>query len=447
MSRMFQSVATVLFVIFAIAGYTLVSSNTAWATTNDQIQIGTYNLEFFTDLNPSTGAWCEQHTRHTVANIKALASFIDSLDIEVLALQEVEDAAALDLLLKYMPAGKYSYIISHQKNQCQRVAVLYQPKKVSLTYKKEIPLNPPGHHLLRNGLVVYGKVLPNGFDFTLVVIHLKAYPDPKSRATRYEQLKMLGDWVANYLKNPNNDPDLILAGDFNDQLLTDKYAFSLLNEGMGLKDLDQDAPDKTCTPDGRYYTDPIDHIIISPNAENEYTGTTTLDNYFTDSTLPYRESYSDHCILWSDFSVSDLDGPIVAQPPLQTGSTLTCSDLKPGDVIIYKLMVNAPGRYEIPNEYFTLLNTTTHIVDLRGITLADEQSSWTIPSNMTDAVIGPGETWTVYGSTYNPTSSTRGIALRNSGETVFLLCGNKILDQWTYPRARVEGVPIIRPGY
>ena len=444
MNRIFRSVA-IIFVHLSMLEFVLFPSDTTWATTNDQIQIGTYNLEFFTDLNPSTGSWCEQHTQHTVANIKALASFIYSLDIEVLALQEVENASALNLLLGYMPAGKYDYIISHQKDQCQRVAVLYQPKKLSLTYKGEIPLNPPGHHLLRNGLVVYGKFVSGGFDFTLVVVHLKAYSDPKSRATRYEQLKLLGDWVTSYLNNPNNDPDLILAGDFNDPLLTDKYAFSLLSEGTELRDLDQDAPDKTCTPDGRYYTNPIDHIIISPNAENEYTGTTTLDNYFTDSALPYRESYSDHCVLWSDFSTSDLDGPIAAQPP--KGSTLTCSNLHPGDVIIYKLMVNAPGRYEIQNEYFSLRNVTNHAVDLRGITLADEQSSWTIPSSMTDAVIGPGETWTVYGSTYNPTSSTRGIALRNSGETVSLLCGNRILDQWTYPKAKIEGVPIVRPGY
>ncbi len=150
---------------------------------HNKIQIGTYNLDFFTDLDPSTGAWCEQHTKHTEANIKALALFIDSLDIEALALQEVEDEAALDKLLKYMPVGKYKYIVSHQEGQCQRVAVLYQPEKVSLTYEEEIPLNPPGHSKLRDGLVVDGKVLPDGFDFTLVVVHLKAFFDSESKVT------------------------------------------------------------------------------------------------------------------------------------------------------------------------------------------------------------------------------------------------------------------------
>jgi len=445
MNRIFRSAMLVLFVLVVVAACALFPSNSSWGATSDQIQIGTYNLEFFTDLDPSTGAWCEQHTKHTAANIKALAAFIDSLDIEVLALQEVEDAKALDMLLSYMPANKYAYIVSRQADQCQRVAVLYQPKKVSLTYAEEIPLNPPGHHYLRDGLVVNGKVLPDGFDFTLVDVHLKAYFDAESEATRDQQLHMLGSWVDKYLANPSNDPDLILAGDFNEHLLTNTYAFSLLDNDLELRDLDQDSANKACTPNGKYYSDPIDHIIISPNAQNEYEGTTTLDNYFTNSTLPLRESFSDHCVLWSDFSTSDLDGaPAIGELP-PTPPDQSCSSLHQHDVIIYKLLVNAPGRtskQEIPNEYFTLKNTSSHTVNLRGMTIGDEQASWTIPA---DTILAPGETWTVYGSTYNPTGYSQGIALRNTGETVYLMCNNIFIDLWTYPGGSPEGFPITRP--
>jgi hypothetical protein len=44
--------------------------------------------------------------------IEEMAQFLDSLDLEVLALEEVEDAEALDLLLSFMPPGKYAYIVS-----------------------------------------------------------------------------------------------------------------------------------------------------------------------------------------------------------------------------------------------------------------------------------------------------------------------------------------------
>jgi endonuclease/exonuclease/phosphatase family metal-dependent hydrolase len=71
--------------------------------------------------------------------------------------------------------------------------------------------------------------LPDGFDFTLVVVHLKAYSDPRSTSIREEELSLLGQWVQTYLDDPENDRDLIIAGDFNEHLLTNKKAFSLLD--------------------------------------------------------------------------------------------------------------------------------------------------------------------------------------------------------------------------
>jgi hypothetical protein len=132
------------------------------------------------------------------------------------------------------------------------------------------------------------------------------------------------------------------------------------------------------------------------------------------------------------------------------GKLPTCDEWQPGDVIIAKLLVNAPGstsKAEIPNEYFTLLNTTANTVDLRGLTICDEQACWTIPSTMTDAIIVSEDTWTVYGSTYNPNGNSREIALRNTGETVKLKCGLTELDSWSYPGQYSDGVPITRPDY
>jgi len=353
-----------LTVVVFLFGFSLLW--TGYAQSSDGIQIGTYNLEFFTDLNPSTGGWCESHNHRTETDIKALASFIDSLDIEVLALQEVENGPALDKLLNYMPEGKYAYIVSRQSGLCQRVAVLYQPQSVSLTYTNEIPLSL-GHQGLRNGLVVDGKVLPDGFDFTLVVVHLKAFSDYDSRKTREQQLKMLGDWVQAYLQNENNDPDLILAGDFNEYLLTDQNMFSLLDENSNLRVLTADAPSTVCTPPGSYYTKPVDHIIISSNAQNEYEGTTEFCNYFRDSTLAYRDTYSDHCVLWSDFSTEDLDGP-------QTESVNTApsnSTQVATPVVINEVELNPPCNDNSNSclEWVELYNSSDEAADIGGWTL------------------------------------------------------------------------------
>jgi len=63
-----------------------------------------------------------------------------------------------------------------------------------MRYVGEIPLSL-GQYGLRDGLVVYGKFLPNGVDFTLVVVHLKAYSAPRSTSIREEELSLLGQWV------------------------------------------------------------------------------------------------------------------------------------------------------------------------------------------------------------------------------------------------------------
>jgi hypothetical protein len=184
--------------------------------------------------------------------IEEMAQFIDSLDLEVLALEEVEDAEALDLLLSFMPPGKYAYIVSPQTSPetCQRVAVLYQKEEVAMRYVGEIPLSL-GEYGLRDGLVVYGKFLPDGFDFTLVVVHLKAYSDPRSTSIREEELSILGQWVQTYLDDPANDRDLIIARDFNEHLLTNKKSlFSPGSEGPPLPCGQGCAPKKMPELDG-----------------------------------------------------------------------------------------------------------------------------------------------------------------------------------------------------
>ena len=76
-----------------------------WAASQTpSVQIGTFNLEFFTDFDRTTGTWCEEHNPRTPEVVGEMARFINSLDIEVLALQEVENAQALELLLSFNAA-------------------------------------------------------------------------------------------------------------------------------------------------------------------------------------------------------------------------------------------------------------------------------------------------------------------------------------------------------
>jgi len=277
-------------------------------TPSSTIEVGTFNLEWFSDGDWSTCPFAEKNNHRSSADIQALAQFIDQLGIEVLALQEIESSLALDKLVSYLPSGKYAYIISRQPDTCQRVAVLYQPNEVELNWAVEIDTSM-GIWGLRDSLVVSGMVLPSGFDFTLVIVHLKAFSDSKSRSTRERQLDTLGRWIEGYLSDPSSEPDLLIVGDFNEHLLTDTYSFSLLDHGKGLYVLTRDVKTCLCTLPGRAYRDPITIIVISPNAEDEYIeGSGHWYNHFLDTSPLYQLfRSSEHCVLWASFSSENRD--------------------------------------------------------------------------------------------------------------------------------------------
>jgi len=126
---------------------------------------------------------------------------------------------------------------------------------------------------------------------------------------------------------------------------------------------------------------------------------------------------------------------------------LQAADLSLHAILIVEVMPNAPGDSavkEIPNESITLLNNTQVDIDLVGVTISDENGCWTIPSSARDTILGPGEKWTVTGSTYNPASRVGDICLRNTGEYLALSYGARELDRWCYPQSKVEGKTVRR---
>jgi metallo-beta-lactamase family protein len=101
------------------------------------------------------------------------------------------------------------------------------------------------------------------------------------------------------------------------------------------------------------------------------------------------------------------------------------------------VIANAPGDSspsEIPGETITLLNRTAEAIELVGLTICDENASWTIPAGSSATTIMPGQQWSVTGSIYNPASDcSSGICLRNSGETLVLSCMGVPIDAISYP--------------
>ena len=63
-----------------------------------------------------------------------------------------------------------------------------------------------------------------------------------------------------------------------------------------------------CTPPGKYYSDPIDHLVLAPDVVTEYVESSAhYYNYFRDKRFPHFFNFSDHCILWASFLAIDDD--------------------------------------------------------------------------------------------------------------------------------------------
>lgn len=258
-------------------------------------KIGTFNLNWF--------------QARTDAEYKMLAEFIDSLGIEVLALQET-DVKRLETLKGYLPKRKYDYVILDSEGIIQ-VAVLYQPQVVSIIARQDEISLSEGKQGLRDALVVDGKVLPQGFDFTLVVVHLKEGLEEKERSLRQRQLELLHGWIANRLDS-NDEGDIIIAGDFNDYLLSDKGMYRPANGDENLYVITQEALDLYCTCGDR--PEPFDYIIITPDCRAEYIeNSAQFYNYFDDPTIQAPKSLSNHCVSWASFELEDLDNVTITQ--------------------------------------------------------------------------------------------------------------------------------------
>ena len=88
--------------------------------------------------------------------------------------------------------------------------------------------------------------------------------------------------------------------------------------------------------------------------------------------------------------------------------------IKPGEIIIFHVEYDPPGQ-EPDDESITLKNIASQSVDISGWKLTDGEGTHTIDEGET---IAPGETWTVYGRTYNPTRNIQELFLNNTHDSV-----------------------------
>jgi len=248
--------------------------------------IGTFNIE-----------WLGTKPRKE-EDYKEIAQVIKDSGAQVLGVEEISKESALQKVMKYLP--DYGYILG--KSGGQKVGILFDKNRVKYDVNSIDQLDEAVVSSgLRAPLMVNMKI-DDGFDFTIMVAHLKAMFDPKSVKKRKEQAREINKWLQNHLKE-NNDKDVIIVGDFND---------FVGSEALNIMDGNLLHYATSETPDGFYSNIPyggiIDHTSVTTvkggSSEEYIPGTiNTVDEH---NYKNYEDRVSDHKPVWFEVR-SDID--------------------------------------------------------------------------------------------------------------------------------------------
>ncbi len=214
------------------------------------IEIGTFNIE---------------HLTTNGKNIKQIARVIKDLGLDVVGIEEIEEVAALEKLVGCLDGFKYKITSG---NAPIRVGIIYNSSTIDVSQARQITsltLNKP--NTFRPGLSIRAKVKPDGFDFTMAVVHLKSKGGGMEEETdlyRRQQVQCLSDWMDKELLANPKERDIIIVGDFNESLERDPFAPLISRKDM--KVLTGDLPPGNISYIGkkgnRRYQSLIDHIIL-----------------------------------------------------------------------------------------------------------------------------------------------------------------------------------------
>jgi len=291
----------------------------AAAQANDTIEMGTFNIRFFpcnedADMMIKYDIHMRYPPKGTATDTIQLFKMLKNLDIEILGVQEIVDPPLFGAMAKRHLGANYEFAYA-PSNGWQKVGFLYNSDKVKLLDEasifNEVTLGKPDR--LRPAFHGYFKAIPDGFDFHVLVVHLKA--SPRGYDQRKKQWQYLEAILDSLPSGEREDDDIILLGDFNnvssdrsDEFLPimkrlDYYWIGIENDSMITS---------YWRPD---YSKPlikgshIDQIVISPDAKIEYIeGSTKVDGVCSDGNdtiegdFPdYYLKISDHCPVYSSF--------------------------------------------------------------------------------------------------------------------------------------------------
>jgi endonuclease/exonuclease/phosphatase family metal-dependent hydrolase len=358
-------------------------------TTITDVDIATWNIRILSN-----------NSRDDV-ELGKIASLFDNFDF--VAIQEVRDATVLNRL-KAMLSG-WDYIVSDEVGNTvkERYAYFYKTNSFS-TLGTPYIFGDPENLFIREPYIAHFRT--GTLDFTIITIHT-IYGD--TVAERRAKNALLDDVISLVDIANGAEGDVLLMGDFN--LPADDSAWEITTHTAVMP-----ATIMTTITDTSSY----DNFWVCSTNTSECAGTYELikfdETMFSNDDSAASLAVSDHRPLVVDFSFS-VDDDAEGNWTQSTGLTGDSTDNTIGDLRITSV-VTQPTE----SESITIMNYSTHTVDLTPWTLGDlnDPDSYNIPNSTT---IGVGQSKT-YGN------SVLGFGINNTGETIYLKRSGVTIDVW-----------------
>ncbi len=275
-------------------------SITAQETT---LRMVAWNIEHLAENN---GEGCVARSDADYAKLRA---FAESMDADVVALQEVESVKAV---ARVFPENEWTIILSDRPDSgsydCRGSGRPSTQQKVAFAIRKgvefegvdnfdELALNNPG---LRYGLVIKLTGTPEPIE--VMNVHLKSgcFVNDYSTSNRdacetfEEQVPVIDGWVESKVKEGTA---FMILGDFNHRITTPENRFwgdldEMDGDGIGITSSMEGI--RGCHP---RYPDPIDHIITSSQGSKYFVPGSQDVFYFgmNPQTMTEDDMLSDHC--------------------------------------------------------------------------------------------------------------------------------------------------------
>lgn len=256
-------------------------------------RVGTWNLEFL----GAAGNFRNNLPLRTDTDHQAIGRKIAELGVCVMAVQEVNDEGTLKQVAAAAGPSWDAFLGTSgewdDKQTAQRIGFVYDKNAVDLLFAEELLQLPrtfegsPIFH--RVPVTAVWKHKASGCDFRLVTVHLKAGQKADDQKKRRGEAMALAGWLDTLARQANEDPDVVLLGDFNSTYGTDPE--QILEQSGLRKYLDQ----TSASPTIMHFPEPIDQVVVSDGCvEVRRTSLHVGSDFGGLSKDAWRQTYSDH---------------------------------------------------------------------------------------------------------------------------------------------------------